>query len=771
MMPSRLAFAVALLALSLKIHPAVAAAESPEAQSAGNALDEIVVTAQKRSESIQSVPVSITLVTGDELTRTGVQSISDLANLSSAVEFTSISSLSPGTGAFIRGIGTETVGGSTATGSVSMVLDGVTMGNTSVGTLFDVNHVEILKGPQGTLFGSSNSAGVINVVTNAPDPAAMSLQANLEYGAGSLGSEYSRTSLRGVVNLPLTDTSAIRLAVHADDNSGVFNNVYLGAQSSEPDNGVRIRYLAHPTEDLTVNLAYDYSKAEHNNYPSLTYRYAPSTPPYDSLSTALSQCGVTPGSGNFDFCSGVFDSLSQLDRGGSLQLDWRIGDLTLTSITADRKRDNVTSGNIEGLPQDNGEANFSGCLFFNCLPIYALYEGNAHGGPPFVSQKRHQLSEELRLASSSNKHFEWIAGLYYNHYTNFDNEPGATVNGFTGVTTTDITDYWADVKTEEYAGFANGTYYFTDYLRGLAGLRYTHAVVNESQYYPTNFGNENVYSRDTSENKVTWRAGLQADVAKHTMVYAVVSTGFKAQQIADAFIAPDGQLGAEVLPEEPTNYEVGIKTSLFDDRLAIDADVFYTQVKNFQGQNCVPDPILGIKCEPTNVPAVDSKGIELDVFGRPIQNLTVNLSASYNPAQYPEGYTGTDGLPLGGEQLEYVSKFKATLSVEHTLPINATYSFISGLDYTYRSEQRVYTSSSPWFLAPASNVFNARLGVASAKNWSAYIFGRNLGSERFPRQIYPVPYQYGPPGEPGGLWNVLDASSKRLVGFQLEAKF
>jgi outer membrane receptor protein involved in Fe transport len=242
-----------------------------ETAASDDTLGEIIVTAEKRAESVQSVPVSITVLPSEELARQGVQTIADLSRMSASLEFTA-SSAAPGGGAFIRGIGTESVGGDTTTASVSVVLDGVVLGNTNVTDIFDVSRVEVLKGPQGTLFGSSVSAGVISLVTNAPDPSAMSATVSAEYGAGDLGSQYDRRSLRAVLNLPLTADSAVRISLHSDDNSNVFYNPYQNVQSDNPDNGARIRYLLKATDALTFNVIADYNKSNSTGAPVLLYR-------------------------------------------------------------------------------------------------------------------------------------------------------------------------------------------------------------------------------------------------------------------------------------------------------------------------------------------------------------------------------------------------------------------------------------------------------------------------------------------------------------------
>jgi iron complex outermembrane receptor protein len=743
------------------------AAENGAAANAGTAdsLGEIIVTAQKRAESVQSVPLSITVLPSEELARQGVQTIVDLSRMSAALEFTAPAA-APGGGAFIRGIGTESVGGLTATASVSVVLDGVVLGNTNVTDIFDVSRVEVLKGPQGTLFGSSVSAGVISLVTNAPDPTAMSSTVSAEYGAGDLGSQYDRRSLRATVNLPLSSDSALRVSLHSDDNSGVFYNPYENLRSDEPDIGARVRYLIKPSEALTLNVIADYNRYYNTGVPVLTYRAAP----VPQLAAALSACGVTASTSNFDTCSQYYNTRSQTDRGLSFQFDYDLDFATLTSISAYRLGDTASRGDIEAIPLSISQQYLSTCHFFDCVPIFAILPGKIN---ELQTQGRQLYSEELRLASSGKGPLQWVGGVFYQHYKLADNEPGTINAFFTGGNFVD-TSFKAATGSQDYAGFGNLTYNVTDSTRLIGGARYTHSTVHESKYSPSNTNDNVTYSLAASASKVSWRVGAQQDLPTHTMLYATVSTGYKSPEISDA-LAPNPNPGQPwnggmyvVRPELPTAYELGVKQSFLDDRLAVDADVFYEHVKDYQGQACSPGTGGSsgvIVCSASNVPTVNSKGFELDIFGRPVKGLTVNLSGIYNPATYPAGFLGTDGSQLGGHQLNYGSKTKVTLSAEETVPVSTDYSIVIGADYTYRSEQSLYTSGLSQFVAPSSNIFNARLGLASSKNWSAYIFGRNLGSSHFPRQIYPTPFATG------GLWQVYDANDKRLVGLQMQAKF
>jgi iron complex outermembrane receptor protein len=192
MLLKRWVIPVLLLAGTAGAVPAVFAQEAAQQGS----LEEIVVTAQKREESVQTVPIALTVVSEEQLARSGVAQVSDLARSSASLEFGAPGTSSPGGGAYVRGIGTNSFG-FTAQPSVGIVLDGVVMGNTNILSLFDISRVEVLKGPQGTLFGNSVSAGVLNITTNAPDPSKMAFAVQTEFGSPDLGSDFTRFVVRG----------------------------------------------------------------------------------------------------------------------------------------------------------------------------------------------------------------------------------------------------------------------------------------------------------------------------------------------------------------------------------------------------------------------------------------------------------------------------------------------------------------------------------------------------------------------------------------------
>lgn len=751
---STLLAAAGLLATALppsvlaQAQPAVEESSSRSAQT--QTIESVVITAQKRKERVQDVPISVTVVPAAVLERQGVSTLSDLSKTSASLEFGAPSS-AVGGGGYVRGIGTNTFS-STAQGSVGVVLDGVVMGNTNITSIFDIERVEILKGPQGTLFGNSVSAGVISLTSVAPDPKKTAGSISTELTAGSLGSELTRRVMRGTVNMPLSDTSAVRLSLHGDTNSGEQNNSTQGTENTVTDNGVRIRYLAHPNSDLTVNLIADYNQTRNVNAGGLLYRVAPAG---SALAKALADCGVTASSENFTNCGTVSNFSNSEDRGLSAQLDWDIGSHTVTSISSYRTNKMQSRGDVMGIPLSISTARFGGCHFFDCVPIFGIVSGGLNGQQTYG---RKQFTQELRLASAQNKQFEYVGGLFFQKYRLDIFSPGYFSGNFGGGTFVQNAIVNRNVDTSDVAAFGQATYYLAPEWRLIGGARITHSKVSEALTDDSKKPLSGTLG--TTATKVSYRLGVQHDFARNTMGYTTLATGYKGPQISDS--AP-GSLFA-VKPELPTSLEVGIKTSAFNNRLAFNANLFYTKVKDYQGQSCVPI-LNGVSCTPASVPEVITKGIEFDIFGRPMSGLSLNASAIYNPAKYPSNFLAEDGSNLGGTQLTRSSKTKVTLSAEYTYRASDAYDLVFGADTTYRGAMSLYPSAAPRYIIDSGWISNVRMGLRSEKDWTLSLFSRNIGKQRFARDLFPTPFQ------PGGMWQVYDSSSKRIAGVQFDAKF
>src|SRR5580692_10703718 len=298
-------------------------------------LAEIVVTAEKRSEKIQDVPVAVTVVTGAQLADQHIYSIADLARTTPSLEMVQAFG-GPGGGGQIRGIGTNSFS-PTAEGAVGIVLDGVPQGNVNITNLYDLQRIEVLKGPQGTLFGLTSSAGVINMVSAPPDPSSFYVTAHADYSeAGKADSKFGEETERAVLNAPITSNSAIRLAVSDDHTKGVQVNNFTGAQNAATEWGGRLRYLLNATDALTINLIGDYDKVGQNyNDPQFVYV---SANPMLAAQLAAPGCGITASYENNARCGNLANDLNYRNYGGAAQVDYSLGFATLTSITGYRKQ-------------------------------------------------------------------------------------------------------------------------------------------------------------------------------------------------------------------------------------------------------------------------------------------------------------------------------------------------------------------------------------------------------------------------------------------------
>jgi iron complex outermembrane receptor protein len=292
--------AVCVAGLNLGVIAASSEAASDAASAKEETLEEIVVTAQKRTEKLQDVPIAVTVVGQTQLADQHVYTIADLARTTPALEMVQAFG-GPGGGGQIRGIGTQSFS-RTAEGAVGIVVDGVPQGNVNINNIFDMERVEVLRGPQGTLFGLTSSAGVINMVTVAPDPSKFESKAHLDLsGDGTAGSKFGEQTLRAAVNLPINDDSALRVSVNADRLDGVQHNSLTNVNNVANDYGVRARYRWLGPDNIELNLIADYDKRTQNySDPQFTYIYANA-----ALAAELAACGIVVSFANQDHCGNL----------------------------------------------------------------------------------------------------------------------------------------------------------------------------------------------------------------------------------------------------------------------------------------------------------------------------------------------------------------------------------------------------------------------------------------------------------------------------------
>lgn len=738
-------------------------------------IDEIVVTAQKREENLKDVPVAITAIGEDQLDRQHIYSITDLARTTPALEMIEAFG-GPGGGGQIRGIGTTSFTRS-AEGAVGIVVDGVPQGNVNISNIFDMARVEVLRGPQGTLFGLTSSAGVINMVTVAPDPTQFSSRFQINYsGNDQLNSNFGQSTVRGVVNIPLTDASAIRVSATWDETEGVQRNAFKNEDTLAKDYSVRTRYRLDG-DNFELNLIADFNKRDQNySDPQFNYIIADAF-----LQSELDACGITANIENNQRCGNHEEKFKSENLGLSAQFDVDIGEGLLTSITGYRKVDSgPNSVDISGLFND---------------PLQ-IFDSN-------VDSNSDLLSQEFRYSSQTDGELEYIVGAFYSKYTSESGfAPGGGFDVFVTIPTgpppaPTITIHPVDeasttsTSNKAMAVFGQATYHVTDDLGLIFGLRYTDQKITDQGSGNLNLltdgdpaTNPEPVNGSLSETNISGKIGLQYVINEDINSYVTLTRGYKGPQVSPA---AQGEPTTVIAAEIPLAFEVGVKGAVLDGNLGFDANIFVTDVEDYQGQQCRLAASGALVCTPQSVDSVETKGFEIGLYGRPLDSLTLNAGYIYNIAEYPSNWTGYNpddlrdvgvAVPtdLGNEQIVGVPKNKFTLSGEYVFSLDTIETFIS-IDTVYKSDLRLGPTGDDRVVLDAHWITGARLGVRSSEGkWNAALFGRNLTDERVPVTIFGGPAIVPPnPGNPtGGVhgfsgWTT--ANSLRQVGLSFDVNF
>lgn len=769
-------------------------------------IDEIVVTAQKRKEKLQDVPLAVTVVNQAQLRAQNITQVSELSRAVPAIE-TNGEPGNPDTRISIRGISTNSFS-VTAEQAVSYVADGVVLGKAPAVNLFDVSRIEVLRGPQGTLFGKNASAGVISVTTNAPDPSKFEVM-----GHADLGFEYGHRLLQAAVNLPISSDAALRISVGQSYEKGLIHNVPRNEDSTAWVNGARARFLWEPTPELSFNLIGDYEKSSTTQQLYILFSR------YNDASTGqpvpIPGCGGTIASYDARTACGADPTYNKSGAWGlSAQIDYKFEDFTVTSITAGRRYTQNGVIDVDGLP------------------------GNYFGNGNTFDNK--VISQELRIASPTGQQLEYVAGFFYSK-SNVPNFLSQTIGGDTlaslasavlpispctglGICLKDTlslyqpNEYVASLKSA--ALFGQATLRVTDKWRWIAGVRATRDDVGMSSTsylgVSTNLApilgiiapplaplfhsatlatiplNEPLNGADAVKN-ISWRGGMQYDITRHMMVYATASRGYKGPQIV--FNPPNVVPGIStsgvslptpasislVKPEYPMDYEAGVKTTLLRGAFAANFNLFHTTIKDFQSSVFTANGSI-----PNNIPHVLTQGAELDLFGFLAPGLILNGGFIYNRVTYPHGYlTGcsqvgpkcpnTTGAleDVGGTQLIAAPKFKFTLTPTYQRDLNQYMSAFISTDVVYKTDIRYEASTDTRDHTGNHAIVGMRIGLRDPDDkWGISFFGRNIFNAYNPAFLF-SPYLFASATSPGidTVGQAVSTESYRFFGISLDGRF
>jgi iron complex outermembrane recepter protein len=718
--------------------------------------DVIVVTARLREERLVDVPVPVSVATKAQLERDQVYNISDLQRVTPALEVSQTSGGETNGGARLRGLGTGVFNASVSP-SVAFVVDQVPQGNLSFPLLFDLAQVEVLRGPQGTLFGQGASAGVVNISTGAPSVDGIHVSGGVDYAdKGSLGSEVGETLVRGAFNLPVGSSAALRIATQYKREKGLQRNTFLGLDNKITDFGIRAKALLLPSDTFTVNISGEYSQNKTRGWnffgiaiaPNGTNLIDPDGPgPAPTLPVSVFSNGafLDPAGCNMPaiteraefYCEDDQARFSTYAGGISVRAEWEVSDsVTLTSVTAFREIDRETE-----------TVNFS-----RRLGVAARNEN--------LQTKADQFSQELRLGYA-NDSLNLLVGAMYSSFnletTPIDNSipfgnpfPGQRTGfsvclnaGFFCVVPVALT--YEDTSNSTKAVFADATFSVTDQIDIFGGIRY-------SDYTNTTGVGVNTLTatrtQKITDGNISGRIGASFKPSPDATIFASYAKGYKPPAIVVPTIATDPV--TVLSPEKADAFEIGAKFDVGGIQLS--GNVFYTDVKNFQIQNSVFNTAGALISVARNISSIKSKGFELNAFGRITDFLSVNTGYQYNDVKYPAGFLGDDStatLPvvLGGTQFLNAPKHKFTISGDLSLPLGDTLEVFLNANVVYKSKVLLAQRGDPRYRYPAHELVNGRIGIRNAdENWSASLFVRNLTKSREPTAYLASDFAGNPDG-------------------------
>jgi iron complex outermembrane receptor protein len=767
---SKKVFAPALLsglisAIAWPAAQAQTAAAPAEAASAPKAvtLDQVMVTSQKRKEDIRKVPLSISVLSGETLQESHIQNFTDLTRSVPNISFSSQA------GAGLSTIEIRGVSSQAGSATVSIYLDDVSLTTRNIysqGTaeprFFDVDRVEVLRGPQGTLYGASSLGGTIKFISKQPDPKSFSGSAYAEVSSTSHGG--TNHMVQGILNVPLVkDSVALRLGVQSGKDSGYIDQVSpttlqvidKGINSTQWD-VLKLALKANIASGWSLTPALFHQRFKSNDIDAAYLAVAdyqifpPATPPGPALQL-------------FQTSKIVREPATDKLTVPSLTLNGDLGFADLTGVLSgyQRRFDRIQDGTYVNVG-----------YIASVITDPALSDVVARlPSAVQLNNKINQTSLELRLASKdydpSRGPLTWLAGVYFAKTRTevFDNEPIFGINAAFTAAGRDINDpaELADSFPGAFLGdssyysarhyhdkqtsiFGEITYHASPTLRGIVGLRALKAsqhFTREGDFYYA--GGPSTAVIDSSANAVTPRFAFNWDATPATTVYGNIAKGFRLGAanrpvpLTPLVITDLNNMGlpptipAAFEPDSLWSYELGSKMRLLDNRLSLNVAAFYIDWKNIQ-QNVIL-PLSAFDFE-TNVGRATSTGLEAEARLRATDQLTLTASGSYTRAVFAEdmpalGQDGNGNLNVRkGDPIQGVPKFSARLGFEYRFrPLSNGDAFVRGSGQWTGSSHGQFVRSSKDYERPGYVNFDAAAGLTFDR-WEFTLFAKNLANNK-----------------------------------------
>jgi len=685
---------------------ATGAAQAQDGQ-AGR-IEEIVVTAQKRAESIQDVPISVSAHTGEQLKDMRVTNVEDLHNTIPNVQINTFAN-SPDSAIFsIRGVGVNDADPYVGT-TVSVVVDGVPVGvNTAaLVSLFDIERVEVLRGPQGTLFGANTTGGVINVVTQQPTG---EFDGEAQVAVGN----YGHRELNLAANFPITDNLAGKVSLLHTSSDGYFRNTVNEQRLGSKNITILRPYLAYEAGAYDATLIGEIGRSRNGSQTNVNFSD-------DSL--LLSEPGVTD-TGVIEHRRG--QSLDQPD-----QNDRDTYGVTLTQNLSTDFGEWVSITNYREYDQD---------LFADDDALEAVLLQTRR------QIEHQQFTQELRNNFDIGERTQVVAGLFFltQEYTLLQD---GKLDGFLPGLGQPQTQFQ---KNRSISAFGQAFFDVTDQLRLQAGLRVARERTKAESTSANTFNPDGAATFDdliipgslvTAEGSQTWndvgfKFSLDYRATDDLMFYGYYARGFKSGGFTGRIAVPE-DIGP-FDPEQLDTYEVGMKADFFDNRLRTNLAVFYNDYQDMQVVQNLTFPSGANSATITNAGAATSKGLELEITAVPFPNLELRLSGAYLDASYDrydsqalDGAGNLVPISFAGNDLMNAPKWSSAESVRYSVPMAAgTIDFF--LQHTYTASKFTNFTGLPEEEVDSLHLFHGSITFTPMnERWSVGLYGRNLTNEKY----------------------------------------
>lgn len=740
-------------------------------------LNTVTVTAQRVEQNIQDVPISVTAIGGDALAARQIDGFDQLQYVAPGITFNSgVNARQSAT--TIRGVGTGlfNIG---IEGSVAIAVDGVIMGREGAGIFdfADVERVEVLRGPQGTLFGKNASAGVVSIVTKKPTK---DLTAELNLGYGS----YNEVNAYGAISGPLADKVTARLSAYSNTRDGYIKNVNPNATqdrvNERNEQGVRGKVNFELSENSDLLLSADYVTRD-QAAGALTYRQASAGGPgtgllgfgVPAIRNQTLALGITPGPKNLNIGSEVPFS-SEMDAWGlGAEYSSSFGDYEFVSLTSYREWNSVDNNDSDLTP----------------LPILTENSGDL---------AQNQFSQEFRIVSPRDRDFTYTLGAYYfTQDISQDNIQAGTAGlNLLGALPPGVivgTRLESEFSETNYAVFGQGEYALTDKLSLIAGLRVLQTEIEGSQQKFVADGavapfagqaiSNGVESAGDEDTAVVWRVGAQYFVNTDTNLFATVTRGYKSAGVVQGLtINPvSGNTLPTVEAEIPTQFEAGIRRASADGRLITNFTGFYGQIEDFQAQTLVPGPSGTSIFTVSNAGKAETYGFETEITAMPTDNLTLSTAIAYTKATFDEftgapcyqlqtaaqGCTGTPrSQDLSGKRMPNSPEWVVNALARYDFDLTAETGGFAQLGVQYRSDTMSGLANDPNTLIDAYTLVDLQVGVNFWDERATFtVFGRNLTDQHFEEAIVGMPF------DTGGYAQFVTLEAQRTWGARLSVRY